>query len=676
MLETKGFEDVQKVFKRVESQNPNSTTVDLLLKTIYDLQLNPVKMSKAFEKLATLYLNFGDGRVLLLENIFTKSPYGLTKGKITLSNIFEGTGPLMTSTEKGTGNQRHAKYRDSEVPYNGEWMDLETYKRDSGKIVSDIFAITGEIQDLDIKVGHPFVLVSDAVYQFSNQEDLIGYYIAQEKGEQQHKKVKLVYVSPPTVSVTQYLENLNRVYKRNETADTTMGSDFASFNILKLIMQNKLLENSELLAKPFFTVPGKGYTKLRDKVIKIAEKQESMSSQDFNIFLDSTEGLQEFAKDLLGKNTTFKSWKSFLQAQLRWYMMCNYIGSEILDLQNPLVIKRIQALEKLLKKYNINGIFYNPQFATKDKNDHIRGFKKIVNTNNAYTINGKIDTKAFKGNVLPLVDAILQAMNSNQVDRDFATYSRDNYKIFTSKQDKKKGNQSNNSNDDIDYDRLVNTILQSLIFNDNSLKATIKHNILEEVKKISTITSQEEVTRKILDSFKDIILIALSDNETLVLEAKTKDNKIITQDNGIYTIDGKQYKIENVRQGIDSKWEVEFQPLNPEQQKQDVNFDNVPLEDFKKTVNALISYYGDGDDKIKDIEVNTTNELIAKIMQYPDIISELQTTIGVYNSLKEDGDQDAIELFKKVDNIIQKINDLFTNPSQEDNNNMCNLIIS
>jgi hypothetical protein len=83
----------------------------------------------------------------------------------------------MTSTEKGTGVGGHAKYRDAELDYSGKWMDLQKYKEDSGKVVSDILVAGSEISG--IKKGHPFVLVSDAVHIFNkanNDEDLVAQY--------------------------------------------------------------------------------------------------------------------------------------------------------------------------------------------------------------------------------------------------------------------------------------------------------------------------------------------------------------------------------------------------------------------------------------------------------------------------------------------------------------------
>jgi hypothetical protein len=96
----------------------------ILEETIKELKAHPVKMSEPFIKLANLYLNITDGKVLLLDEHLKKMHPELGDDEITLSNIFKSTGPLMTSTEKGTGVGGHAKYRDADLGYSGKWMDL------------------------------------------------------------------------------------------------------------------------------------------------------------------------------------------------------------------------------------------------------------------------------------------------------------------------------------------------------------------------------------------------------------------------------------------------------------------------------------------------------------------------------------------------------------------------
>ena len=105
--------------------------------------------------------------------------------------------------------------------------------------------------------------------------------------------------------------------------------------------------------------------------------------------------------------------------------MSEYAGGKIKKIENfndskLIQVQRINAItEMLATKYNMDGIFRSPQFDTSITDRTIDGdFKRIANDNGAfkgksYTINGKIDSTAFKGNVLPLIELILETKNSD-----------------------------------------------------------------------------------------------------------------------------------------------------------------------------------------------------------------------------------------------------------------------
>lgn len=466
---TQGFEDVAKVIDKVESKLKTGPAdpgiVDILKETIKELEAHPVKMSKPFVKLAKLYLNVTDGKVLLMDEVL-KSKYGLNDDEITLSNIFDTTGPLMTSTEKGTGVGRHAKYRDAELDYSGKWMELQKYKEDSGKVVSDILVAGSDISG--IKKGHPFVLVSDAVHVFNkanNDKDLVAQYQKQLADPSEQKLVKLIYVSPPTVSVQEYFENLDSVYRKHKDVDPTIGNDLTSFNILRMMMEEKVLEDKSLMAEAF-TKPGTGYDKLKTMVLKLASHQDSKTVEEFLNMLSGDSdidgvSLSDFVKEVAGKDAKAKSWKSFMQSQLRWYTLSGIAGGKIdfnfskINDDSLVPVRKMKAIQAMLERHNMEGIFYSPELSRDMADRNVGMFKRVVNENGKYkgrhyTINGKIDSQAYKGNVLPIIDAILDATvvpageTMSQLEKDTTTYMNDNYSLFSKKkEDTKKTKISN-----------------------------------------------------------------------------------------------------------------------------------------------------------------------------------------------------------------------------------------
>jgi hypothetical protein len=80
----------------------------------------------------------------------------------------------------------------------------------------------------------------------------------------------------------------------------------------------------------------------------------------------------------------------------------------------------MKAIEAMLKKHNMDGIFYSPKLSNDPKKRSVGEFKRVVNEDGkykgkSYTINGKIDSQAYKGDVLPLIELILDMADESKV---------------------------------------------------------------------------------------------------------------------------------------------------------------------------------------------------------------------------------------------------------------------
>lgn len=590
MAKTKGFEEVQKVIDSVinSSMKTEPSIFDILTPVINKLEKNPVKMSKSFIMLSKIYLEITDGKVLLLDDVIEQK-YGLEKGKITLRNMFDITGPLISNSEKGTGQGRHARYYDTDLSYEGQWMNLSDYKRDSGKIVSDIFVIGSPKGD--IKVGHPFVIISDAVHKFdpnfTSDEDLLDQYELQMQNPNEEKLVKLVYIAPPQVSVLEYFKNLNSIYKKDSDIDHNIGSDLTSFNLLRLIMEEEIFENKSLIPEQFVNSDSK-YSKLKKIVLEFAKLQDDVNPKEFLKLIQSDEAingvtLKQFSEELLGTPTKIKSWKSFLQSQLRWYTLSEYFGTmKNIDFNNfdpnSIQYKKIQAIEQALSKYNINGIFYSPELNNDINYRNVKDYKRVVNTDGfykdkSYTINGKIDTTAMKGNVLPLLQYISDSINSGQLKTDTGIYLNDNYRVIKDQKDIKKQQR----------EQFINNFMKKSIINLRSLDK-IKELINKYIETNDTYTD-----KNILNYLNENNYFVKQDTDSgkyIILDCG--NNGTISNDSEYLTIDGEIYKFSKIYvDDNDFSYVAEFEIQENIQNNESVQSPKVTTDNVQKIIYVI-----------------------------------------------------------------------------------------
>lgn len=155
---------------------------------------------------------------------------------------FTKTGITTTSHERGV-----EYFKTLEYYYDGKWMSLEEYKqRMPWRTISKIFASVEQdgrkvvnLNGNDIQVGKPFVLVSD--YYNVSDEELLKIYIKQCK-DNSEPYVRLVYVTPPTATIEEYIFNLNNALTKNgnnfENVDKDLGTKVTAFRLLQFALSD------------------------------------------------------------------------------------------------------------------------------------------------------------------------------------------------------------------------------------------------------------------------------------------------------------------------------------------------------------------------------------------------------------------------------------------------------
>lgn len=153
---------------------------------------------------------------------------------------FTKTGITTTSHERGADYFKTLNYY-----YDGKWMALEDYKqRMPWRKISKIYTSVEqdgrkvvEINGSEIQVGKPFVLVSD--YYNVSDEELLKLYVKQCK-DKSDPLIRLVYVTPPTATMEEYIFNLNNALTKNgsnfENVDKDLGTKITAFRLLQFAL--------------------------------------------------------------------------------------------------------------------------------------------------------------------------------------------------------------------------------------------------------------------------------------------------------------------------------------------------------------------------------------------------------------------------------------------------------
>lgn len=168
----------------------------------------------------------------------------------TLAKVAKVTGITTTSSERGADYFKTLGYY-----YDGKWMSFDEYKRrmpwrKMSKIITsvqqgkDIISING----MEINVGKPFVLVSDYYSNSIDDQKLLELYLKQLNDPNSLPLIRLVYVTPPSATIPEYVFNLNNALTKHkndvDNIDRDLGTKVSAFRLL----QFALAENSEFRA--------------------------------------------------------------------------------------------------------------------------------------------------------------------------------------------------------------------------------------------------------------------------------------------------------------------------------------------------------------------------------------------------------------------------------------------
>ena len=686
---SKGLESIKEkadnIVNTFKKEGKEFTGIDVLNKLREELALAGDEKSKQFSKLIDVYTKVTPGKMIFLDEF---SDSAGIQG--ILGSSLQSTGPLIVNTAKGLD------YFDDDLSYEGEWMELEKYIKESGKIVSRVMAAPNAVMDKATKTktyidaGSPFVIISDAHTEIGTSDnDLLEQYLAQMEDDSLPKLVKLVYVTPPYASISEYFKNLDSLYKNkgkeNNEIDTQLGNILTSFRILEKLFEEDVLLD-KLPQSPILKDYVARYNKFKELVGKISDKfgDDSVRLVDFLngvVGIDDIPSLAGFSRQLTstGNPTTAKSWKNYLQDYLRElvlsypnsegkneYFKFKYQENPKTELQQKIKDK-INTVTEYLNSRGIPGIFYHLHLDTGEALSE--GIKRMKTDDDANTfrtksllINGKIDSQALKGNVVPLLDKILKAIYTKGLDvANTASFLNRNYPEAaanpdTSKEAAKKAAKEK-AKQELEKRKQLIQSHQSTFRTNNSEQAEVDDLVKTYVENHLDATTED--IKKHLNENHFMVVTA----NGVTLTRKLSPSQEIIDDQTI-----KEGQITYTFAGIDENGNAVFNPnesaLRTKPLEQVVTIDTLlqyPNQEalFEAYKIATTDEYGDYE------ELENINELV-----------ENKHIIKSFKNYYENNEEEINKLgLQEPFNLIKQLYNLDVDTTQDENNKPCPIIL-
>ena len=389
-----------------------------------------------------------------------------------LSDYVEASGPFLNMKDKGKTNYAVEGFEtreDSAI----EYTDITDFAKDSGLVISkpmisfEGFKIVGNNIRVDYaQPGRPFVLVSDdpnvtqtnivGKYFGTSTElgilDKIGDVIESNSKTHQgnaweyysdgynpeHRRIKVVYVNPPTASIEEFAETLINKTKKdntsasngNETNVKPIGNLFTVARILAVPEVQKLIEREVLAKSPAEHKASRikkweSIQKVLEKLTILDQKIEAASSQE------EVRELRQQQKELLHQdnvNTNAeyqKKWGNLVEMR---YMLARLVAD---DNGKEFIINdtKVQELKDALATVGIKNIYYDP---IRDKSAIDKtGDTPIIalmDLDKPYRIPGKIDTAVVVGDLTDPLSDLIDHMDTSK--KDHGTSSKEDLALY------------------------------------------------------------------------------------------------------------------------------------------------------------------------------------------------------------------------------------------------------
>ena len=272
-----------------------------------------------------------------------------------------------------------------EFNFSGEWVDLTTLER-KDRFISSIMMNKDDFYDDPISKKSisifrkyvPYVLISDSP-KIKNDEQAAKQYLRQQADPTVEKIVKAIPVSPPQVSVSYYIQAMDKVLKGDK--NQPYGNEYTPYRIWQAILnsdkKDMIMQHLDESIKQFVEQTVATLDALANKV----PVDPNGSRLDYKKAI--AKKLNEYEKD----NMVFAK----LRKALVKTCIYNAIGMDS-TISDPNVLDAIQQVCDATNR--ITGVLCKPHFAN-DQKVGIGGFAYKINTQGKFQFPGQGSFRIF-----------------------------------------------------------------------------------------------------------------------------------------------------------------------------------------------------------------------------------------------------------------------------------------
>lgn len=575
-------------------------------------------------------------------------------------------------TEKGYYQEAPGFSMNDIVNPEENWLTLAEFKQNPQITMTDIMvSTTGKVDGLDkqiVNAGHSFVLVSFNK-KHNTDTKIIEQYIKQQRDSSVREEVKLMYVLPPKANLDQYLNNLHKIFNKDNDIEY-IGNLFTSYRLLQVLMQNDEFKTTlERKVPHSVELVQQAFELLKNKSVE----------EQANILYSNYDGV----KAGFGNHKLAGLFDAII-------FNVAYTHRSLNDKSFEQDQNGTNLIKSILTQAGINGVYHKVRI-TRDMIDNgyfitpYADWKSKTNKNplELFKIHGKLDSYTFKG---WMGGFIKQVLSKKQPGKNSFEYSTDNKTYVTWSTDNNgnriglPGNSNLNptwSKQEIENERIINNTI-------NTVKNKLNIDVSSIFQGKTIQEAQSQIIQQINSENNQVVAFTIG-NELFI------SNKSLDIEGPVYIYDANNEPITDISATVDNNGNYNFvisTIINSKQIKSNCTYNNreleieLPIEEAPSLVLSVTpenfsTYVETGRRLLEsmfeyepDLEAvfgaNTYEEFINILynMDYADRISDYEDLLNDQSSdLQKQIVQDLINIENYIDPFKQTIDKKNTCPT-------------
>lgn len=377
------FTQLKRRYADFNQYNPNSTGVrEIVIELIS--KFDGIQKYKCMVNLLKLWLFTDNGIFHIIDPNWTIANNFTLKGQQFITDI---------SSEYLTDGYELDFDKDN-------WITLEEFSQNKERFITPILvSYTGNIDEdpnCPVSKGHPFILVSQDS-RINTAEQIIEQYEKQLTDPNSTRPVvSIMYVLPPKATISEYIKNLDRIFRKKKHDVWQLGDLTTTYRII-----DKIIDDTDLSGILQTRIGNETF----DRLIEVISNLRRITDK------------QELIQELLKPSNVRTGKEENIIHMLNGMLMRIAMDNNLLNNNKTFNEDNIQKISNLMGSNGIDGIFYNVK---PDSENNIMGLK-IFSTNDRYQlnekpfrINGKLDSYTFMGNLDVFINQLVRNITVSQ----------------------------------------------------------------------------------------------------------------------------------------------------------------------------------------------------------------------------------------------------------------------